>query len=100
MADCFKVEKDAKGKNYLIVPTSHLLESYEASNFPFCYTSFIVDCYNFSLSDFYRYLISKFNAKIPVDKKYPYFKTQFPERSKAQQFCDELNSRMIERKLL
>lgn len=100
MAEYYKVEKSSSNLKYYITPTAHLLEIYEPKNYPFCYTNLIVECYNFSLRDFYKYLISKYDAKIHVEKTFPYFKIYFAEKRKAEDFCKEVNERIIERQLV
>lgn len=99
MAEYYKVEKHSSNSKYYITPTAFLFETYEAKNYPFYYTSLIVDCYNFSLCDFYKYLILKFDAKIAVEKTFPYFKILFNEKRKAEEFCKEVNERIAERQL-
>lgn len=95
MAEYYKIEKNPKNTKYfLILPTALLLEKYQPTYTPFCYTSLIVSCYNFPLSDFFKYTIKKFDGKILVENEYPYFKVCFAEKRRAEQFCTELNERM------
>ena len=98
MAEYFKVEKD--DKHYVLLPTSYVIKNYEARVFPFCYTSLIVEAYNFSFKDFYKYIISKFDAKTSVEKQYPYFRIYFCEKKNADKFHKELNSRIADRHIL
>ena len=98
MAEYFKVEKD--DKHYILHPTSYVIENYEARAFPFCYTSLIIGAYNFSFKDFYKYIISKFDAKISVEKQYPYFRIYFCEKKNADKFHKELNSRIADQHIL
>lgn len=98
--ESYKVEKNTSNLKYYIAPTAYLLESYKPKFYPFYYTSLIVECYNFSLQDFYKYVISKYDAKIYIEKTFPYFKTYFTEKRKAEEFCKEINERIKERKLV
>lgn len=100
MVAAFKVEKNTSNSKYYITPTAALLNTYQAKDFPFCYTNLIVGCYNFSIKKFYQYIISKFDAKISIEKTYPYFKTYFNEKSKAEEFCKELNERAYQQQLV
>ena len=100
MAEYYKVEKHSSNLKYYLAPTAYLLETYEAKTYPFCYTNLIVDCYNFPIRDFCKYIISKFDAKIAIEKTFPYFKILFNEKRKADDFCNEINERMTERQLV
>lgn len=100
MVEYYKVEKNPINSKYYLAPTAHLLQTYEPRQYPFCYTSLIIECYNFFPRDFYKYLISKYDAKISVEKIFPYFKTYFAEKRKAEEFCKEVNERIRERQLV
>ena len=98
MAEYFKIEKD--DKHYILHPTAYVIENYEAREFPFCYTSLIVEAYNFSIKDFFKYIISNFQAKVSVEKQYPYFKIYFCEKKNIDKFHKELNSKIEQRNLM
>lgn len=100
MVEYYKVEKQVSNSKYYITPTAYLLQTYKPQQYPFCYTSLIVDCYNFPLRDFYKYIISKYNAKIYIEKIFPYFKIYFVEKRKAEEFCKEVNRLIRERQLV
>lgn len=99
--DYFKIEKDPfNSKYYIIVPTSFLLLNYTSSNEEVYFSSLLIKCYNFSLRDFYGYLITKFHAKILIEKNFPYFKICFDRKIYAEDFVKEVNERMAQRSII
>lgn len=88
----FKVEKDKT--KYVLVPTAKMIQNYEAKILPFCYSSLILEAFNFSIKDAFKYFISKYEAVICFLKTYPYFKITFSRKLLADDFCIEVNKRL------
>lgn len=92
MAESYKVEKE---KNlYIIAPTDYLLTHYEIKEWPCCFTQSIVELYNFSVADFFKYVIAHFNGRILVYEEWPHFSIAFDKKFDADEFCKEINFRM------
>lgn len=91
MAEYFKTEDD-KMKNTYILPTSTLLEQLQM-NHKSCILELMSGCFNYSLVDFFRYLINTYDVKINVENTYPYFSIYFNHLQDGIEFCKELNFR-------
>lgn len=91
MAEYFKTEDD-KMKNTYILPTSTLLEQLQMDH-KSCILELMSECFNYSLTDFFRYLINTYDVKIYVENTYPYFSIYFTHLQDGVEFCKELNSR-------
>lgn len=89
----FKVVND---KNYYVIaPTSILLPpTKDPEEWPFCFLSLIIQCYNFSIDNFFKYIISKFKAQVLVNEEWPHFFIVFKNKNDADNFCKEINLRM------
>lgn len=92
----YKVVKDIGHKNYyrVIQNPNNLLSIIESKVQPFCYFENIYEQYNFSLEDFFKYIIKKFNAIIFIIHDFPYFSVVFSSFEDAENFCNELNERI------
>ena len=91
MVEYFKPEED-KMKNVYILPTSILLEHLQ-NEYRSCILEQISKCFNYSLDDFFRYLITTYEVEIFVEKIYPHFSIYFKHLQDAVEFCKDLNIR-------
>ena len=88
----FKVIKK-KNNEYYVSPPYTLLLNYNISQLPFDTNFIIYDFYNFNLIDFYKYIISKYNAQVAVQSTFPFFVFYFTKEN-AILFAKELDERV------
>lgn len=90
MADYFKTDRNRSTNKTYIIPTSHLLRRpLEGRSSAF---EELFKCYNFSLSNFLRYVKLKYDADIELLQKYPYFSIIFKQHGDGELFCQEANA--------
>lgn len=78
---------------YLVRPTTKIIQQFLQNHivfFPFTIHYVFLSKYNFTVENFYKYLISKFNATVEAVPQFPFFKFYFTNIKDAQDFVKEL----------
>ena len=78
---------------YLVRPSAKLIQQYLQNRivfYPFTTHYIFLSKYNFTVEDFYKYLISKFHATVEAIPQFPFFKFYFTDIKDAQAFVEEL----------
>lgn len=89
----FKIEM--KNNKYYVVPTAeYLLEHFDRHSFPYDSNWEIYKLFNYPAEDFFKYIISIYNAIVEFQYEFPWVSFYFETYSKAEQFKIELEKRI------
>ena len=88
----FRIETK-NNKNYVIPTSNYVLEHFDKKSFPYDSNWEIFCLFNFPPEDFFKYIISVYEARVEFKKDFPWVSFYFPSYIKAEQFKKEVEER-------
>lgn len=81
---------------YTVEPSTNIILDYLKDRIiqePFTIQYILMSKFNFTVEEYYQYLISNFNATVEVLPNFPFFKVYFKSLQDGTQFIAELEKR-------
>lgn len=89
----YKID-ELEGRFYVTPTAAHVLQVFDRFSFPYDTNWEIYRRFNYPAEDFFKYIISTYNAKVVFQFEFPWVSFYFTKYSEAEFFKKELEERL------